>query len=90
MIGDGRISVVSLREPAGQMDCVGEGIVEDDHAAGLEQAVDEDQVDEHVVEKMAAINEGEVEMPLLHYQLRQQDFRCFFPDLDEFFETRVF
>ena len=71
MICDGRTSIIQLGIPAGEIDRVGEGIVEYDYASGLEQLVNEDQVDEHVVKKMAAVNEGEIEISLLPYEFGQ-------------------
>ncbi len=89
MICDGRISIIQLGIPAGEIDRVGEGIVEYDYASGLEQLVNEDQVDEHVVKKMAAVNEGEIEISLLPYEFGQEELRGLFFDLDEFLEAGV-
>src|SRR3984893_2197771 len=70
------------------MDCVCEAIVENDHAPGLRQPMPEDQIDEHVIEQVAAVNEREVETPPLPYQFGQQKLRGLFFDLDEFLEAR--
>src|SRR3984893_1812500 len=71
------------------MDCVCEAIVENDHAPGLQQPMHEDQIDENVIEQVAAVNEREVETPSILYEFGQQELRGLFFDLDELLEARV-
>src|SRR5438128_5704492 len=61
MLSHGQIVIVRTYESAGEIYGVGKGVVEDDHAAGLQQPMSIKKIDEYVVEPVQTINKDEIE-----------------------------
>src|SRR6202521_2847847 len=83
MLSHRQIVIVGTYESAREIYRVGKGVVEHDHAAGLQQPMSIKKIDEYVVEPVQTVDKDEVEHASLADQLRQQKFRVLLMKLDE-------
>src|SRR5713101_7156090 len=89
MLSHGQIVIIGTYESAGEIYGVGKGVVEDDHAAGLQQPMSIKKIDEYVVESVQTVDKDEVEHAPLADQPRQQKFRVLLMKLDELLDPGV-
>src|ERR1700730_1118124 len=83
MLSHRQIVIVGTYESAREIYRVGKGVVEHDHATGLQQPVSIKKIYEYVVEPVQTVDKDEVEHAPLADQLRQQKFRVLLVKLDE-------